>query len=906
MADVVDTTASLTCTTPSNGGSAITGYDVQRRIEGGSDSFVVANRNVGPTTETITNLDPQTAYELQARAKNARGDGDWSPSGQGVPGLTTPEVFDVSFNTDVGIDDTYKLEDIIDATVTFLDAVLSHVAGIDDARHKVDAVRPALVGATVNGDLLTLAWSETLAGDPKPASSDFQVTVEGERRSATAVAVRGTDVTLTLASIVTLAETVTVSYTPGANAIHDLAQNAAAPFTDEPVTTVVNVVFILADDHATQAVSAYGSEIISTPNIDRLAAEGVTFDRALAPNSICSPARATLLTGKYSHRNGQQINWSIFDGGQQQVQKLLGRAGYTTAMIGKWHLKSDPQGFHHWEVLAPSQGTYYDPRFDTVTGPVTRTGYATNVITDRAIEWIEGHRSAKQPFMAFVWHKAPHGPWDPAPDDITRFAEVRYPIPETFRDTYAGRASPLAQQTVRIDRNMTDRQLKLAASYPDVPGSVSSSWQNRRVPDADSKAIAEWKFQTHLHDYLRVVHGLDESVGKLLDYLDSAGLRDNTLVIYASDQGFFLGQHGWYGKRWFHEESVRLPLIVRPPGVEQAGSRISQIVSQTDIAPTLVNIAGIDVPADMQGKSLLPFLQGIEPTDWRTSFYYHYSDCPGTGRVAPHRAVMTDRYKLVSYYQTGEWELFDRENDPTEVNNVYPHADYADVVPVSKAELQRLRTELGDDQEGPATAVNEAPEFEEGETATRTLPENVLNADIGERLRATDTGDDALKYAVAGTDSPAFSIVVCDGQLRTRSEVAYDYEEKTSYSVQVHVEDAHGATDTITVTISVEDVDEPPDQPLAPVISGQTQSSLTVDWAEPHNLGPPITDYDYRYRTEASGEDFTEVVDTAIAATGTTITGLDEETSYEVQVRAANDEGLGAWSDSLVGSTAAN
>ena len=472
-----------------------------------------------------------------------------------------------------------------------------------------------------------------------------------------------------------------------------------APAPVEPPVAPPNIVFILADDHATQAVSAYGSHLISTPGIDRLAEEGVIFDRALAPNSICAPARATLLTGKYSHLNGQLNNVLPFDGDQPQVQKMLQEAGYTTAMIGKWHLQSEPRGFDHWEVLSDDweQGYYYDPALKSPAGEVRREGYATDIVTDRAIEWIDANHAADGPFMALVWHKAPHRPWDPAAEDLALFEDVEYPIPETFRDSYAGRASPVAQQTMRIDRHLVGRDLKLKAD-DSVPERIQPLWESLPAPPqgADRDVQGEWKLQRYLRHYLAVVQRLDQNVGRLVDYLDAAGILDNTLVVYASDQGFFLGEHGWFDKRWFHEESVRLPLVVRLPGAENAGLRVAEIVSQTDVAPTLLEVAGAASPADMQGASLLPLLRGEVVADWRTSFYYHYWEYPGPHSVARHLGVITDRYKLVHYYRSDEWELFDRQADPLEMTNAYEHPDYSGTVRELKAELRRLQRELGD------------------------------------------------------------------------------------------------------------------------------------------------------------------------------------------------------------------
>ena len=586
---------------------------------------------------------------------------------------------------------------------------------------QTDEVAPTLDAATVSGRVLTLAYDETLDAGSAPGAGDYAVTVDGVSRGIASAAVDGADVVLTLSSPAGLGDTVLISDASTSSSVSDGSGNRPAVLSDQPVKVLVNIVFILADDHAAQAVSAYGSTLVSTPNIDRLARDGVRFDRALAPNAICQPARATLLTGKYAHRHGVAANGSSFDGSQQQVQHLVGKAGFRTAMIGKWHLESDPRGFDHWEVLS-GQGHYYTSLFKSGTGTLRRNAgvYTTDVITDKAIRWMKANRSAKRPFMAFVWHKAPHRPWDPAPADMDRFRDVQYPVPETFFDSYAGRASPLPQQQMRVDGHLDEnRDLKLHIPQG-YPRELWAGWVQRAIPNGDARTRAEWKLQTYLRDYTRVVHGLDQNVGRVLDYLDDSGLDESTLVVYASDQGFFLGEHGWFDKRWFHEESIRFPLIVRPPA-GQTGSTVSAIVSQTDIAPTLLEAAGVEVPDDMQGRSLLPFLEGSQPDDWRTSFYYHYLECPGVHRVARHRAVVTERYKLVHYYQSGEWELFDRDVDARETDNVYADAGYADQVSKLKAELARLRTALGDVD---GTVAGAEPAFLEGAAARRSLAEN--------------------------------------------------------------------------------------------------------------------------------------------------------------------------------------
>ena len=735
---------------------------------------------------------------------------------------------------------------------------------------------PTLSGAMVSGRVLTLAWNETLGDASGLSGDDYSVTVDGAARTVASVTVSDADVILTLSSPVGIGATVLISDASGSSSISDTAGNVPDALSDEPVKVLVNIVFFLADDHATNAVSSYGSTLISTPNIDRLARDGVRFDRALAPNSICQPARATLLTGKYAHRHGVTMNGARFDGSQQQVQHLLRKAGFKTAMIGKWHLESDPQGFDHWEVLL-GQGLYFSSTFKTGRGTTERRSgaYTTDEITDRAIRWMKANRSAKQPFMALVWHKAAHRPWNPSGADRSRFADVQYPVPATFFDSYAGRAPPLWQQGMRVDTHLDAHDLKIP------------------VPAGDARTTAVWKLRTYLRDYLRVVYRLDQNVGRVLDYLEESDLDESTLVVYASDQGFFLGEHGWFDKRWFHEESVRIPLIVRPPA-GSTGSTVSHIVSQTDIAPTLLETADVDVPTDMQGRSLLPFLRGSPPDDWRTSFYYHFLECPGVHRVARHRAVITERYKLVHYYQSDEWELFDRDVDPQETDNVHADAGYADQVAELKTELARLRGALGD-VDGPV--AGSAPEFLEGAAARRSFPENSAGADIGAVFRVRAQGPPA--YTLAGDDADSFGIVACNGQLVTKPGVSYDHESKSEYAVTVKATDTWGRSDTIAVDIVVTNTSEPPGPPPVPTLSFRAPDTLAAAWPAPsESPGPPITGYFYRYRIIQPDGPFStgNVAPGADGGAQVTIEGVRADSTYEVQARARNNDGLGAWS----------
>ena len=478
-----------------------------------------------------------------------------------------------------------------------------------------------------------------------------------------------------------------------------------------------NIVFIFSDDHAWQAVSAYGRGLNHTPNIDRIGREGVRFDNCLVPNSICAPSRATVLTGKYSHLNGVRDNTETFDGSQQTFPKLLRAAGYQTAFIGKWHLKSDPTGFDHWEVL-PGQGHYYNPDFITAAGRRQRAGYVTELVADLSLDWL-AKRDPSRPFLLMSQHKAPHRNWMPAPDKLQLYEGVTFPEPPNLFDRYEHRASPASRQEMEIDRHMTlmyDLKLVPEGVNPDDPdyksfldGYNRMSAEQKRTWDAayarrnaafykaapKGADLVRWKYQRYMQDYLRCVASVDDAVGRVLRYLDATGLASSTIVVYASDQGFFLGEHGWFDKRWIYEESLRTPFLLRWPGVAAEGSACSALTSNLDFAETILEAAGVAVPLEMQGRSLVPLLGGRVPSDWRRSFYYHYYE-KEPHHVAPHRGVRTDRHVLAHFYETDEWELFDLQRDPRQMRSVYADAAYAPVVAELKAELERLRREYRD------------------------------------------------------------------------------------------------------------------------------------------------------------------------------------------------------------------
>lgn len=463
-----------------------------------------------------------------------------------------------------------------------------------------------------------------------------------------------------------------------------------------------NIVFIFTDDHARQAIGAYGSRINTTPNLDRLASQGMLFRNCFCTNSVCAPSRAVILTGKHSHINGMISNRERFDGSQPTLPKLLGEAGYETAIIGKWHLKSDPTGFDHWEVL-PGQGRYYNPNFlkpvDGKVETVTYTGYATDVITDLSIEWLKNRSDPSRPFLLMSQHKAPHRHFEPNLDHLMMYEDETIPEPPTLFDDYQGRTSAARMQTMEIARHMNARDLKLVRPMA-MNDEQYAVWRaayeprNKAMRDANPQGVdlVRWKYQRYIKDYLRCVASVDDNVGRLMAYLEEAGLADNTVVVYSSDQGFYLGEHGWFDKRWMYEESLVMPLIVRWPGVVKPGSQSTDLVQNLDFAETFLEMAGVPIPADMQGSSLVPVLQGRTPPDWRRSIYYHYYEFPGWHDVRRHCGVRTDRYKLIHYYDIDEWELFDLQLDPHELRSAYTNPFYADVVKTMKEELGRLRT----------------------------------------------------------------------------------------------------------------------------------------------------------------------------------------------------------------------
>ncbi|TDB67343.1 sulfatase family protein [Arundinibacter roseus] len=449
-----------------------------------------------------------------------------------------------------------------------------------------------------------------------------------------------------------------------------------------------NIVFIFSDDHAYQAIGAYGNRIVKTPNIDRLAQEGALFTNSFVTNSICGPSRATLLTGKYSHKNGYKRNdRTLFDTGQTLFPVELQKNGYQTAWVGKMHLNSLPKGFDYWNIL-PGQGHYYNPDFISQPQDTTRyTGYVSDLITQFSTEWLD-KRDTSKPFFLIVGHKAVHREWSPALEDLGAYDDVDFPIPANFYDEYAGRESA-RQQDMTIDKTMRLKEdLKVGPDYdkgwiysrftPEqkkvFKGYYDKIQEDFNQKNLSGKALVEWKYQRYLKDYYATANGLDRNIGKLLDYLDKKGLAKNTVVIYASDQGFYLGEHGWFDKRFIYEESMKTPFLIRYPGVIKPGSRPQEMILNIDWAPTVLDIAQVKAPADMQGKSIFPLLNSRQTakTPWRKNVYYHYYEFPQPHHVYPHFGIRTTRYKLAYFYGGADsWELFDLQKDPSEMTNLY-------------------------------------------------------------------------------------------------------------------------------------------------------------------------------------------------------------------------------------------
>lgn len=481
-----------------------------------------------------------------------------------------------------------------------------------------------------------------------------------------------------------------------------------------------NIIFIMSDDHAMNAISSYGHSANQTPNIDRIAKEGIRFNQSFCTNAICGPSRAVMLTGKYSHINGHINNSVRFDGEQQTFPKILQENDYETAMIGKWHLKSEPTGFDYWNIL-PGQGSYYNPDFIEMGEKKSHEGYVTNLISQFTIDWLE-ERDTTKPFCLLMHHKAPHRTWMPSLEHLNTFDSIDIPIPSTFFDDYKNRASAARDQKMSIWKDMyLGYDLKLtkgmdSSSIIDDLGTWSFDRMNADQKKAWDKArreknneyhrnpphgedLAKWKFRRYMEDYLGTIESVDESVGEVLDYIDAHGLAENTIIVYTSDQGFYLGEHGWFDKRFMYEESLKMPLMIRYPKEIAKGYVSEEMVMNLDFAPTFLDYAGLEIPEEMQGLSMRQMIREKGSPEWRKQIYYHYYEYPKGGHdVKRHYGIRTQRYKLIHYYyDIDEWELFDLKSDPHEMNNLYGNIEYTALIQDLKTQLKELQAQYKDD-----------------------------------------------------------------------------------------------------------------------------------------------------------------------------------------------------------------
>jgi arylsulfatase A-like enzyme len=461
-----------------------------------------------------------------------------------------------------------------------------------------------------------------------------------------------------------------------------------------------NILFIFSDDHAQHAISAYGSKVNQTPNIDRIAAGGARFTNSFVTNSICTPSRATLITGQYSHLNGVPV-FNRFDGSRDNVAKHLQAGGYHTGMIGKWHLGSDPTGFDRWIVL-PGQGQYWDPAFLVPSGRITIEGHCTDITTQLGIQWLET-RPKDKPFFLMLHQKAPHRAWQPDLKNQALFKDKVIPEPDTLWDDYATRPAALPENLQTVARDLTRLDLKLEPPA-ELTGPARNQWLQVKPmelevtqPDGTKKTLTgkelvRWKYQHYMRDYLACVQGVDDGVGQVLDYLDRTGLAKNTVVFYCADNGWYLGDLGLYDKRFMYEPGLKVPLIARGPGIK-AGSLPSQFVANIDWAPTFLDLAGLPIPDSMQGRSLVPLLHGESPANWRTSIYYRYYHDPGHHNTAAHFGVRTSTHKLIYYWKKDAYEMFDLTKDPAEQHNLL-FAEAEAKKPAIAAKFTELKAEI--------------------------------------------------------------------------------------------------------------------------------------------------------------------------------------------------------------------
>lgn len=480
-----------------------------------------------------------------------------------------------------------------------------------------------------------------------------------------------------------------------------------------------NIIFIMSDDHSYQTISSYDNRYIQTPNIDRIGKGGVVFTNSFVGNSICGPSRATMLTGKLSHKNGMKDNRLAFNGSQQTFPKLLQKAGYQTAIVGKWHLRSIPTGFDFWKIV-PGQGEYYNPDFINMQGDTLREeGYATDLITDHALEYLS-KRDKNKPFCLLLHHKAPHRTWEPDTALFKEFAGKTFEIPKTFFDDYEGRKAAQAQHmNIRNEDMDLAYDLKLQKEkgvfcrFPYYEGHTTrmnkeqkAAWNrhydtitnNFLAANLKGKALEKWKFQRYMQDYLSCIRSIDTNIGRVLDYLKENGLDKNTIIVYTADQGFYMGEHGWFDKRFMYEESFRTPLLISiPQAYKGKHGKVSKLVQNIDYAPTFLDFAGAEIPEDMQGMSMKPLLLGEDENNWRDALYYHYYEFPNEHMVKRHYGIRTDRYKLIHFYNDiDSWELYDLQEDKDELHNLYGKKGYEDLTAELKKQLETLQVQYED------------------------------------------------------------------------------------------------------------------------------------------------------------------------------------------------------------------
>lgn len=528
-------------------------------------------------------------------------------------------------------------------------------------------------------------------------------------------------------------KTISVAILPVATLVSCNHNKKEAGQTQKP-----NIVYIMTDDHSYQTISAYGhplSKLAPTPNIDRLANEGMLYRQAFVENSLSTPSRACLMTGLYSHQSGQKRLDKGIDSTKTFFSEILQQSGYQTAVVGKWHLQCEPKGFDYYKILW-GQGEYYNPEFrskETNGEYVKEEGYASTLITDYSIDFLE-KRDKEKPFCLLVHHKAPHRNWMPEPQYLDLYEDIEFPKPDTFNDTYETRCSPAHTQDMTIGKTMTliydlkvwelkdtppyDKERNregLKHSLNRMTPEQLAAWNEAYAPknkafieqNLKGNDLIDWKYQRYIKDYLRCIKSLDDQVGRIIDYLEKEGLADNTIIIYTSDQGFYMGEHGWFDKRFMYEESLRTPLLMRYPKMIKAGTATDALVQNIDYAPTFLSLAGAEKPAEMSGTTLAALFGGKTPADWRTSLYYHYYDYPAVHNVRKHDGVRTDRYKLIHFYGKGEmgddkdidcYELYDLKADPNELNNLYDKASYEQITADLQAVLDKYREELKVDE----------------------------------------------------------------------------------------------------------------------------------------------------------------------------------------------------------------